>query len=129
MYCHRHEPQEQQRKINFINQEINRVYDNINCENSFEIIQTAVVNIPRLSPSHTLIDFLFTLVKCLEDEQYNALEENIAEKLYDPPNKFVQVNAEYRFNLMTKYGLSEDEALRSRISGLYNKGLKYLKGF
>ena len=88
-----------------------------------------MVNIPHLSESKTLIDFLFILVKCLEDEQYSALEEEIAKKLYDSPNLFAQNYADYRFELMTKYGLSDDDALRLRISGLYSKGLKYLKGF
>ena len=57
-------------KIDFINENMDELYKRINCETSSEIIYTTISNISRYTDSSILVDTLFNLVKCLDDNQF-----------------------------------------------------------
>jgi len=112
-------------KIDFINENIDELYKNINCDTSSEIIYTTISNLSRYTDSYVLVDMLFNLVTCLNDNQFMDFESIIAEKLFDVVNNLADNKFDYINDYIKKYILGGDEKLKQRASSLNSRKAKY----
>lgn len=116
-------------KIDFINEHMDELYKNINCDTSSEIVYTTINHLSRYTDSYIVVDTLFNLVKCLDDNQFMNFENIIAEKLFDVANEIAVNQFDYIQDYIKTYVLSGDEKLKQRASSLNSHKAKYYKGF
>ena len=108
---------------------MDELYQKINCDTSSEIVYTIINNISRYTDSYIVVDTLFNLVKCLDDNQFMNFENIIAEKLFDVVNNIAENKFDYIRDYIKKYIMSGDEKLKQRASSLNSHKAKYYKGF
>ena len=103
-------------------------YLGINCDRTFDIIETAIDLLPKYASNVRIVSSLIDLIKCLDDASYEKLRFRFRWRLFDHQYRIAQLHFEYIDSELIKLALESEDRIKNRAKHLLSHKIEGMQG-